>query len=379
MPIEYESLRFIWWALMGIVLALFAIMDGFDLGIGMMLLHVGKTDNERRVLLNSVGPVWEGNQVWLILGGGAVFAAWPMLYAISFSGFYFAILLLLLTLMIRPVGFKYRSKVESYAWRQTWDIGLFLGGLVPACLFGVALGNVIQGVPFSFDQMLRVTYTGNLFQLLNPFALLCGGVSIAMLLTQGGIFLAIKTEDHLQARARKVAIISSMVFFVLFISAGFLLNTISGYSLTSVIPTDGPSNPLFKTVVSETGSWLSGYSRHPIIWIFPLAGLLSSIITILLLNARRYMSAFLSNSMSIACTIGTVGSCLFPFILPSSTYPQMSLLIWDSSSSQMTLFVMLIATIIFLPLIIFYTSWVYRALNGKITVQHMVENSKNLY
>src|SRR3990167_5449502 len=147
--ITYHLLRLIWWALLGVLLAGFAITDGFDLGIGMLLPWVARTDNERRVVLNTIGPVWEGNQVWFVLGGGAVFAAWPLLYAVSFSGFYFAMLLVLLALILRPVGFKYRSKLPNLTWRQTWDTCLFIAGLAPALLFGVAIGNVLQGVPFN--------------------------------------------------------------------------------------------------------------------------------------------------------------------------------------------------------------------------------------
>src|SRR5579863_5185627 len=165
---SYEILRLIWWALLGVLLIGFAIMDGFDLGAAILLPFVGRTDAERRVAINTVGPVWEGNQVWLILGGGAIFAAWPPLYAVAFSGFYLAMFLVLCALILRPAGFKYRSKVSNPAWRRVWDWALFVGGLVPALIFGVAFGNVLRGVPFRFDDTLRMTYEGTLFGLLNP-------------------------------------------------------------------------------------------------------------------------------------------------------------------------------------------------------------------
>src|SRR5271168_1082139 len=175
---EYEVFRVIWWALLGVLLIGLAVMDGFDLGAAMLMPIIGKTDAERRVVLNTVGPVWEGNQVWLILGAGAIFAAWPMLYAVAFSGFYFAMLLLLVSLILRPVGFKYRSKLENHGWRNFWDGALFVGGLVPALVYGVAFGNVLQGVPFTFDNFLRLTYSGSFFALFNPFALLTGIISV---------------------------------------------------------------------------------------------------------------------------------------------------------------------------------------------------------
>ena len=192
--LDYETLRLIWWVLLGVLLIGFAIMDGFDLGVAALLPFVGRSDTERRVLINTIGPVWEGNQVWFILGGGAIFAAWPPLYAVSFSGFYLAMFLVLAALILRPVGFKFRGKLADPRWRAVWDTALFIGGVVPALVFGVAVGNVLQGVPFFFDDSLRATYTGGLLGLFNPFALLCGVVSLAMLVMQGGAFLALKTE-----------------------------------------------------------------------------------------------------------------------------------------------------------------------------------------
>lgn len=185
MPLDYETLRVIWWLLLGILLIGFAVMDGFDLGVAMWLPWLAKTDIERRILINSIGATWEGNQVWFILGGGAIFAAWPALYALSFSGFYFAMLLVLLALILRPVGFKYRSKLADPRWRSFWDYALFVGGFVPALIFGVAIGNVLQGVPFHFDEYLRPFYTGSFLDLLNPFALLCGLLSVLMLAMHG--------------------------------------------------------------------------------------------------------------------------------------------------------------------------------------------------
>ncbi|MDQ0995893.1 cytochrome d oxidase subunit CydB [Phyllobacterium ifriqiyense] len=183
--LDYETLRLIWWVLLGTLLIGFAVTDGFDLGIGTLLPFIAKNDMERRVVINTIGPIWEGNQVWLIVGGGVIFAAWPPLYAVSFSGFYLAMFVILAALIIRPVAFKYRSKRESLLWRSAWDWALFVGGFVPALIFGVAVGNVIQGVPFRFNNELRIFYEGSFFGLLNPFALLCGVLSVAMLVMHG--------------------------------------------------------------------------------------------------------------------------------------------------------------------------------------------------
>ena len=187
---DYVTLKFIWWLLVGVLLVGFAIMDGHDMGVGTLLPFVGKNDDERRALLNSIGPHWEGNQVWFITAGGALFAAWPLVYAAAFSGFYFAMLAVLWALFFRPVGFDYRSKVSDPRWRQFWDWGIFTGSAVPALVFGVAVGNVIQGVPFHFEESMMPVYTGSFWALFNPFALLAGVVSLAMMVCHGANFLS---------------------------------------------------------------------------------------------------------------------------------------------------------------------------------------------
>ncbi|WP_244493126.1 cytochrome d ubiquinol oxidase subunit II, partial [Aureimonas sp. AU20] len=195
-------MRLVWWALLGILLIGFAIMDGLDLGVGALLPFAARTDEERRILINLVGPTWEGNQVWLILGGGAIFAAWPALYAASFSGFYLAMIVILLALILRPVGFKFRGKIKDKRWRETWDWVLFVGGFVPALISGVAVGNVLLGVPFGLDATLRPSYAGSFFGLLTPFALLAGLVSVGMCLAQGAAVIAARCEGPVAERAR---------------------------------------------------------------------------------------------------------------------------------------------------------------------------------
>lgn len=380
MLLDYATLRVIWWLLLGALLIGFAVMDGFDLGIGMLLHRVAKNNNERRVVLNAIGPIWEGNQIWLVLGAGAIFAAWPTLYAVAFSGFYFAMLLALLGLILRPVGFKYRSKIDNTPWRAVWDVVLFIAGFVPTLIFGVALGNVLQGVPFHFDETIRDFYTGNLFGLLNPFALLCGLVSIAMLIMHGGCFLCIKTTDLIQKRAANYARIGAAAFILFFALAGiWIAYGIHGYVLTSTLAHDGPSNPLYKQVTTQTGAWLNNYHLYPWTILAPLLAFCGALVTTILITFRHYKCAWLSSALSIAGTIATIGASMFPFILPSSTNPSMSLMVWDTSSSQLTLTIMLAATAIFLPIIIFYTSWVYYILRGKVTNDYVQQNQHNVY
>ena len=378
MTIDYETLRLIWWVLLGVLLIGFAIMDGFDLGVAMWLPALGRTDMERRILINSIGPTWEGNQVWFILGGGAIFAAWPALYALSFSGFYLAMFLILLALILRPVGFKYRSKLENKKWRSFWDFALFLGGFIPALICGVAVGNVLQGVPFYYDENLMPYYTGSFLGLLNPFALLCGLLSVVMLSMHGGYFLNIKTEGHIQKRAKRAANITAVLTTVIFAIGGLWLYVgVNGYEISSTLNHFGPSNPLYKEVARSTTGWFLNYKTYPIFIIAPLLGIFSPLICIAL--SRFSGIAFLFSSLSIFSIIATVGVSMFPFILPSSTNPSHSLTVWDSSSSETTLFIMLIATVIFLPIVLIYTTWVYRVLRGKVTSQTVTDHSGTAY
>ena len=374
--LDYTTLRVIWWLLLGVLLIGFAVMDGFDLGIGALLPFVAKTDEERRLVINTVGPVWEGNQVWLVLGGGAVFAAWPPLYAASFSSFYLAMFVILFALILRPVGFKFRSKMPSQQWRNRWDWCLFIGGFVPALVMGVAVGNVLLGVPFHFDDTQRVFFTGNVIGLLRPFALLAGLVSVAMLVAHGAAMLVLKLDGPIAERAARFGTIAALASFALFLLGGvWVAYGLSGYAITSPIVTDGPSNPLLKTVaLTGAGGWLANYQATPALWLAPIAGLLGALASALLLRQRRGGLSLIASGLSIVGIIFTVGFATFPILLPSITQPGSSLVVWDSSSSRLTLWIMLICVAIFLPIILTYTSWVYRVLKGKVTVAEMDSN-----
>ncbi|MFV0334788.1 MAG: cytochrome d ubiquinol oxidase subunit II [Tropicimonas sp.] len=382
--IPYDVLRVIWWLLVGVLLIGFAMTDGFDMGVGALLPFVGRTDVERRIAINTVGPVWEGNQVWFILGGGAIFAAWPPLYAVSFSGFYLAMFVVLAALIVRPVAFKYRSKRDSARWRGCWDWALFAGGAVPALIFGVAVGNVLQGVPFRLTPDLLMPlyeggYFGKFLGLLNPFALLAGVVSVAMLVTHGAAWLSFKAEGALVARARAIGSVTGLVTIGGYVLAGlWLAFGIRGYAIAGAVVTDGPSNPLLSEVV-RTGSWLSVYAARPWIAIAPVLGLLGMAMAVRGLRAGREVGALLWSKLGIFGAISSVGLTMFPFILPSSVDPDSSLTVWDSSSSHLTLFTMLVATAIFMPIILAYTAWVYRVLWGKVSEADVTAHSHSVY
>ena len=381
--IEFDVLRVIWWALLGVLLIGFALTDGFDMGVGALLPFVARTDVERRVVINTVGPVWEGNQVWFILGGGAIFAAWPPLYAVSFSGFYLAMFVILAAFIVRPVAFKYRSKRDSATWRSTWDWALFAGGAVPALLFGVAVGNVMLGVPFHLTESLMPMYDGHFAMkflgLLRPFALLAGVVSFAMLLMHGAAWLSLKSEGAVAERARRIGTKAGIVAVAAYALAGLWLAVgVDGFALAGEPVANGPSNPLYSEV-TRGGSWLSAYAERPWITIGPIMGFLGMLMAMRGLRTGGEVSTLLWSKMGILGVISSVGLTMFPFILPSTVDPDSSLTVWDASSSHQTLFIMLVVTVIFMPLILMYTAWVYKVLWGKVTEADVTENADSVY
>ena len=369
---DYETLRLIWWLILGTLLMGFAIMDGFDLGIGATFRFLGRTDEERRALLESIEPVWEGNQVWFILAGGAVFAAWPLLYVASFSGLYLAMFVLLLALILRPVGFVFRNKVAAARWRNAWDWALLIGGAVPALLFGVAFGNLFLGLPFHFDELQRPVFTGGFFGLLHPFALLAGVVSLSMLIMHGSVYAALKVGEPMSGRAAALGRVAALVYAICFIAAGvWVASAIAGHQIVSQANVLGPSNPMTKHVAVIQGAWLGNYRAHGILWLAPAIALLAAGVTWGLLGARRPGVAFVSSCLTLAGTILTAGLALFPFLMPSSAQPDQGLTVWDASSSAPTLFLMLVIVAVFLPVVLAYTAWVFRVLRGRITLEEI--------
>ncbi|EPT6930976.1 cytochrome d ubiquinol oxidase subunit II [Cronobacter malonaticus] len=378
--IDYEVLRLVWWLLVGILLIGFAVTDGFDMGVGMLTRILGRTDTERRVMINSIAPHWDGNQVWLITAGGALFAAWPLVYAAAFSGFYVAMILVLASLFFRPVGFDYRSKIEDMRWRNMWDWGVFAGSFVPPLVIGVAFGNLLQGVPFHFDKYQGMFYTGNFFQLLNPFGLLAGVVSVAMILTQGATYLQMRTTGELHLRSRTTAQISALVMMVCFVLAGvWVMYGIDGYVVTSAIDPRAASNPMNKEVVRQAGAWFTNFNNMPALWAIPALGVVLPLLTVLASRLEKGAWAFVFSSLTLACVILTVGIAMFPFIMPSSTMLNASLTMWDATSSQLTLTVMTYVAAVFVPIILLYTTWCYWKMFGRITKEHIESNTHSLY
>ncbi len=378
--LDYEALRIIWWGILVFLICGFAVLDGMDFGIAMLLPFLGKTDEERRVMLNTVGPTWEGSQTWLVTLGGITFGAWSIVYAVLFSGVYSGLLLLLFALFLRPVGFDYRSKLANPAWRHFWDWGLFVGGTVPAVVLSLAAGNILVGLPFELDADMRSTYTGGLLDLFTLFPLLCVLIGVALCLLQGSVYLHWKTQGDLVTRAQTIIRWSSVVFVGLFLVAGvWVAMGLEGYKITSLIDTSITAHPLHKTVEKSTGLWLANYGNYPLLILAPLIAVTSALLTPIFTAKQHSATAFVLSSSAMIGAIVTAGGSMFPFVLPSSLSMTSSLTIWDASASHYTMKMLLAATVVFMPIVLTYTAWVYRIMRGKVTVEQIHANTHTMY
>lgn len=382
---DYEVLKFLWWCLIGFLFIGFTITDGMDMGVGGLLPFVAKKDTERRVVINTVGAHWDGNQVWFITAGASLFAAWPLVYATAFSGFYFAMMLTLFSLFLRPLAFDYRSKIASLKWRENWDKALFVGSMIPPLVFGIAFGNLLLGVPFNFDSLMRVTYTGSFFALFSPFALLTGVVSIAMVLMHGSTWLVMRTDAKVAERSAYIGRIVSIVLTLAFALAGVMIwQSVDGYIVLSTIDTAAQAQPTSKQVTTVLGAWLNNYHNNPLLWLIPITGLIMPLSVALLLSVKSKTTwlksmAFLSSSLASMSIILTAGIAMFPFVMPSSSQPNHSLLMWDTVSSETTLGLMLAVVSFFIPIIIGYTLWCYKKMWRTVTVTEIEEYNHSAY
>ena len=378
--IDYEFLRIIWWVLVIVLLIGFSVTDGFDMGVTALLPVAGKKEVEKRIMINSIAPHWDGNQVWLLTAGGAIFAAWPIVYSVAFSGFYIAFFLVLAALFFRPIGFEYRAKIDNPTWRAVWDWGLFAGGFVPALVFGVAFGNLLQGVPFELNELSQVTYTGSFFALLNPFALLCGVLSLAMLVTHGANWLQMKTTAELRNRARAITQVGALVTLITFVLAGVWLSFKEGYVVTSVLDHFAPSSPASgKEVAVEVGAWFKNFNETPALWIFPALVVIGALLNVVASKANRCGFAFFFSVLTMAGVIITAAVSMFPFVMPSSTHPAQSLLMWDATSSELTLTLMFYLALVFVSISLLYTIWSYYKMFGRLDESFVEDNKNTLY
>ena len=376
---DYEVLRFIWWILIGVLFVGFSVADGFDMGVGALVPFIGKGDSERRVMINTIAPHWDGNQVWLITAGGALFAAWPMVYAASFSGFYLGMILVLAGLWLRPLCLEYRAKIDDDKWRNALDIGISISGFVPPLIIGVAFGNLLQGVPLDINEFLMVTYHGSFFGLLNPFGILCGLVSVFMFLMQGSSWLQMKTDAAVHARARTVTQLMGVLTAVLFVIGGFWIQHIDGFLVASNIDANAASNPLNKEVIRQAGGWLHNFEVYPAMWIAPILGVAMPLLAAVLSRVEKGALAFVTSSLGIAGIIFTAGFAMFPFIMPSSLNPNVSLTMWDATSSELTLKLMTGVAAVFVPIILAYTAFCYYKMYGRVNKQFVEDKNNSTY
>jgi len=376
---EYDTLRLIWWVLIGVLLIGFMITDGFDMGVGALLPVIGKTNSERRVMINSIAPHWDGNQVWLITAGGALFAAWPLVYATSFSSLYVAMYLALISLWLRPLALEYRAKIDNDQWRKVCDLAIAFSGFFPPILFGVAFGNLMQGLPFSLNSLLMVEYHGSFVDLLNPFALLCGFVGLLMALLQGSVWLMMKTTDALYKKARLVAQVSAAFVASLMVIGGLAISQIDGYLIVNELNHSAVSNPLNKLAIAEAGAWLTNFETYPWMWFAPIGSVLTPLLALVSARLKWDALAFISSSFTNACIVLTAGFTMFPFIIPSSMNPSPSLTLWDSTSSELTLNIMTGVAFVMVPIILCYTAFSYRTMFGRLDSEYVERNGHSLY
>lgn len=379
---DYSIVQFLAWVTLGAVMFLFAATGGFDLGAGFLLPFVSRGDKERRVVINSIAPTWDGNQVWLIVLGAGMFAIWPRAYAASFSGFYFAILLILWALFMRPVAFEYRSKLTNLGWRRFWDWALFVGSFVPALLFGVALGNLLLGVPFHYDPFsLRFFYTGSFWGLLRPFALLTGVVSLSMLAMHGAAYLAMRTEGAVYQRVRVALKVFGTLFIVSFIGAGIWLAFIPGFHLNAMLA-NPTAHPLANTVAVTAGGWYTHQLNHPWMFLAPLLAIIGAVVAMLMVSKDQTGKCFIASLCTLLGVLLTFGLVTFPFVMPSISQPGQSLLVWNAASSETSLIGILIVALVTLPIIFVYTTFVYRKLwgrNKRMSVERIEAEEHTLY
>ncbi len=335
----------IWFILWGVLWAVYFMLDGFDFGVGMLHNFIGKNDTEKRVIINTIGSVWDGNMTWLVTAGGATFAAFPTTYALMFSYLYTPLLMILFALIIRGVAFEFRGKGESETWKKGWDIAIFLGSLLPALLFGVAFGNIFQGLPMDADG-----YHGTLLTLLNPYGLLTGILFVLLFIVHGALWLSFKTNGDISDRSSKIAN-----------NVWYLLVTVA---------------VLFLACTAFATNLYSNYISNLIWFVIPVIAVLALLSIKLFISKGQPVKAFYTSCITILMVIFTGVIGLYPNLIPSSIDPQYSLTIFNSSSSDYTLKIMTVVALLLVPIVIAYQIWIYRLFRQKVTKEDIVKDKE---
>lgn len=346
---DISIFQIIWFVLWGVLWAVYFMLDGFVLGTGFMSAFLAKNDTEKRVLINAVGPVWDGNEVWLITAGGVTFAAFPTTYALMFSNLYSALTLLLFALIVRGVSFEFRGKIDSLAWKKSWDTAITVSSFLPALLFGVAFGNIFKGIPMRNDfNTLNFNYDGSLIGLLNPYGLLTGLLFVLLFAVHGSLYAAIKTTGDLSKRSADMA--NKLWLPLLVVAVAFL-----GYTY--------PATRLY-----------DNYLKAPVLLVVPLIAVVSLLLVKLFVIKGACHKAFLFSCLTIVFVVFTGVTGLFPNLIPSNIDPASNLTIFNSSSSLLTFKIMTGVAVIFLPIVISYKIWVYRLFRGRVSDEDVLEN-----
>jgi cytochrome d ubiquinol oxidase subunit II len=348
---DISIFQIIWFVLWGVLWAVYFMLDGFVLGTGFMAGFLAKNDTEKRVLINSIGPVWDGNEVWLVTAGGATFAAFPTTYALMFSNLYSALILLLFALIVRGVSFEFRGKIDSPVWKKSWDIAIIISSFLPALLFGVAFGNIFKGIPMRNDfAAINFSYDGTLIGLLNPYGLLTGVLFVLLFAVHGSLYAAIKTTGDLSKRGENLA--NKLWVPLLVVAVAFL-----GYTY--------PATKLY-----------DNYLKAPVLLIVPVIAVVSLLLVKVFIAKGSCHKAFLFSCLTIVFVVFTGVTGLFPNLIPSNIDPSSNLTIFNSSSSLLTLQIMTVVAAICVPTVICYKIWVYRIFRARVTNEDVLGDSE---
>lgn len=362
--LDYTFLKIIWWMILGAILIVYACTAGFDSGITMILPFYRK-EMDRRILLNISAPTWDGNLTWFVFAGGGMFVVWPLVYSTAFSGMYGAMLIILFSMFFRPLSYDYRSKVSSPFAKRLCDLGLFISSFVPVFMFGVATGNCFVGFPFHFEPTtLRMFYTGNILGLLNPFGLLAGFVSVIMVLMHGCTYAQRRSESDLRENLRRLHIIFAALLLILFTISGILIMNMPGFQLL-YSPPKPTITPLLNKVDVVRGAWFASFVTYPWKVYGPLTAYIGTIISVWGNYISWFRLSFWASCFGVGGVIATAGGSLFPFIMPSITNPDQSITVWNATSSQYALNIMLYVGVVLLGIILCYKIYAFYAIWSK--------------
>jgi cytochrome bd ubiquinol oxidase subunit II len=369
MMFDYITLKIIWWLIFGVIVVAFFVTAGMDIGVNFLLPIVGKSDYDRRLIINSTGPTWEGNQVWLILFVAGLLAIWPTLYATLLYSMYFLCLILVFTLILRPPGIDYRNKINSHTWRITWDICLFIGAIAVALAIAILVAYLFTGLPYYFDNDMRPIYQGSFYKLISPLSLLCFIVVLSWLSLHGALFLQYKLQDIPAQRSKKVVQIAGWTFLAAFIVTGVYVGFwIPAYKIDFIPELNSEFLPTAKIVsLLETG-WCYNFTQNYWLWILPVLVLLATRVAMRLSKFGKPVTALFVNAIGMLALVFTVAAAIFPFLLLSQVNLNHSLTIWDAAASKNTLWYSLLAVVVLLPIVLLYTTWVYRVMRGKVKI-----------